>query len=185
MLTKSTQWLMWTKSTDFVWSDTGMSKTELSALPAGEPAAIHGSVQFDLASAITGRTYRIFIFKPEVEAPPGGYPLVLAVDGNMVFPIMATVDATFELTGKAAIVVGVGYPTSDYLELMRLRTRDLTPPTPIDRIPQRPNGKHVAADLLSFFYGSSEGEDFLYGVAIRRDDCRGLADSAQRPARLT
>jgi hypothetical protein len=55
----------------------------------------------------------------------------------------------------------------------------------IDRIPQRPNGKHVAADLLSFFYGSSEGEDFLYGVAIRRDDCRGLADSAQRPARLT
>ena len=138
MLTKSTQWLMWTKSTDFVWSDTGMSKTELSALPAGEPAAIHGSVQFDLASAITGRTYRIFIFKPEVEAPPGGYPLVLAVDGNMVFPIMATVDATFELTGKAAIVVGVGYPTSDYLELMRLRTRDLTPPTPLDRIPQRP-----------------------------------------------
>ena len=55
----------------------------------------------------------------------------------------------------------------------------------VDRIPQRPNGKHVAADLLSFFYGSSEGEDFLHGVAIRRDDCRGLADSAKRPARLS
>jgi predicted alpha/beta superfamily hydrolase len=129
---------MWTKSTDIVWSDIGMSKTELSALAPGEPAALHGSVQFDLASAITGRTYRIFVFKPGVEAPPEGYPLVLAVDGNMVFPIMATVDATFELTGKAAIVVGVGYPTSDYLELMRLRTCDLTPPTPLDRIPQRP-----------------------------------------------
>ena len=123
---------------NLVWSDVAMSKTESSALPAGEPAVLHGSVQFDLASAITGRTYRIFIFKPEVEAPPGGYPLVLAVDGNMVFPIMATVDATFELTGRAAIVVGVGYPTSDYSELMRLRTRDLTPPTPLDRIPQRP-----------------------------------------------
>jgi hypothetical protein len=55
----------------------------------------------------------------------------------------------------------------------------------IDRIPQRPNGKHVAADLLAYFYGSADGEDFLYGVAIKRDDCRGLADSGKRPARLT
>jgi hypothetical protein len=55
----------------------------------------------------------------------------------------------------------------------------------IDRIPQRPNGKHVAADLLAYFYGSAEGEDFLYGVAIKRDDCRGLGDSGKRPPRLT
>jgi hypothetical protein len=55
----------------------------------------------------------------------------------------------------------------------------------IERIPQRPNGKHVAADLLAYFYGSADGEDFLYGVAIKRDDCRGLADSGKRPARLT
>jgi len=54
----------------------------------------------------------------------------------------------------------------------------------IDRIPQRPNGNHVAADLLAFFYGSSDGEDFLYGAAIRRGDCRGLENSGQRPARL-
>jgi len=55
----------------------------------------------------------------------------------------------------------------------------------IDRIPQRPNGKHIAADLLAYFYGSADGEDFLYGVAIKRDDCRGLADSGKRPERLT
>lgn len=55
----------------------------------------------------------------------------------------------------------------------------------IDRIPQRPNGRHVAADLLAYFYGSADGEDFLYGVAIKRDDCRGLVDSGKRPARLT
>jgi hypothetical protein len=55
----------------------------------------------------------------------------------------------------------------------------------IDRIPPRPNGKHVAADLLAYFYNSAEGEDFLYGVAIQRDDCRGLADSGKRPARFT
>jgi hypothetical protein len=55
----------------------------------------------------------------------------------------------------------------------------------IDRIPQRPNGRHVAADLLAFFYGSADGEDLLYGVAIKRDDCRGLANSGKRPERLT
>ena len=51
----------------------------------------------------------------------------------------------------------------------------------VDRIPPRPNGQHVSSDLIAFFYGSSEGEDFLYGVQIRRDDCRGLASSGQRP----
>ncbi len=55
----------------------------------------------------------------------------------------------------------------------------------IDRIPQRPNGKHVAADLLAYFYGSPDGEDILYGVAIKRDDCRGLANSGKRPDRLS
>lgn len=55
----------------------------------------------------------------------------------------------------------------------------------IDRIPQRPNGKHIAADLLAYFYGSSDGEDFLYGAAIKRDDCRGLGDSGKRPAKIS
>ena len=54
----------------------------------------------------------------------------------------------------------------------------------VDRIPQRPNGRHVATDLLAFFFNSSEGEDFLYNARIRRDDCRGLADSAKRPERF-
>ena len=54
----------------------------------------------------------------------------------------------------------------------------------IDRIPPRPNGKHVAADLMSYFYNSAEGEDFLYNAAIKRDDCRGLSNSGERPAPL-
>lgn len=57
--------------------------------------------------------------------------------------------------------------------------------TKIDRIPPRPNGQHVATDLMAFFYGSSDGEDFLYGVAIKRDDCRGLENSGKRPAALS
>jgi hypothetical protein len=55
----------------------------------------------------------------------------------------------------------------------------------IDRIPNRPNGRHVASDLIAYFYSSADGEDFLYGVEIKRDDCRGLANSTQRPKRIT
>jgi hypothetical protein len=55
----------------------------------------------------------------------------------------------------------------------------------VDRIPPRPNGKHIAADILAFFYNSADGQDFLYSAAIKRDDCRGLSTSAQRPQSLS
>jgi hypothetical protein len=55
----------------------------------------------------------------------------------------------------------------------------------VERIPQRPDGKHVASDLLAHFYNSAAGEDYLYGIAIRRDACRGLANSSERPAKVT
>jgi tRNA U34 5-methylaminomethyl-2-thiouridine-forming methyltransferase MnmC len=52
-------------------------------------------------------------------------------------------------------------------------------------IPTRPNGKHVAADLMGYFYSSSDGIDFCYNAAIRIADCRGLVSSAKRPDPLT
>jgi hypothetical protein len=55
----------------------------------------------------------------------------------------------------------------------------------IDKIPPRPNGKHIASDMLAYFYNSAEGQDFLYSAAIRRDDCRGLENSSERPRSLS
>jgi hypothetical protein len=55
----------------------------------------------------------------------------------------------------------------------------------VTSIPPRPNGQHVATDLMSYFYSSSDGKDFCYGVAIRESDCRGLASSGQRPPSLS
>ena len=52
-------------------------------------------------------------------------------------------------------------------------------------IPRRPNGKHVAADLMAYFYSSSDGIDFCYNAAIRMKDCRGLESSPKRPAPLS
>jgi predicted alpha/beta superfamily hydrolase len=82
-----------------------------------------------LASKISGRTYRIFVYKPLVPPPPSGYPVVFVTDGNGMFPLAAAQMALMGLAGKGAIVVGIGYPTDDYMRPMMLRYRDLTPVT--------------------------------------------------------
>jgi hypothetical protein len=55
----------------------------------------------------------------------------------------------------------------------------------VTSIPRRPNGRHVASDLMSYFYSSSDGIDFRYNAEIREKDCRGLASSTKRPAPLS
>lgn len=52
----------------------------------------------------------------------------------------------------------------------------------VQSLPGSPNGGHVAADLMSFFFSSSRAADFCYGRAIRRDQCIGFADAGQPPA---
>jgi hypothetical protein len=84
-------------------------------------------------------------------------------------------------------------PSANYAEQLRALGSPITreavekvlESAKIDRMPQYPNGKHVAADLVAYFYGSSQGEDFLYNAAIKRNECRGLDTSGKRPASLT
>jgi hypothetical protein len=54
----------------------------------------------------------------------------------------------------------------------------------VERLPDRPDGRHVAADLMAFFFRSSEANDLCYRAEIGRDTCRGLADSAEAPRSL-
>jgi hypothetical protein len=54
----------------------------------------------------------------------------------------------------------------------------------IDELPERPDGRHVAADLLAFFFRSSEATDLCYGAAIDREACRGLPGSEVPPPKL-
>ena len=42
------------------------------------------------------------------------------------------------------------------------------------RLPGRPDGTHIAIDLLAHYYRSGPATDRCYGVAIRRETCRGL-----------
>jgi len=54
----------------------------------------------------------------------------------------------------------------------------------VSDLPERPDGRHVAADLLAFFFRSSEASDLCYGAAIGRDICRGLPGSEKAPPPL-
>ncbi len=54
----------------------------------------------------------------------------------------------------------------------------------IEQLPRRPAGAHVAADLMAFYFNSSEARDVCYEVRIGRDSCRGLAGSERPPEAL-
>jgi hypothetical protein len=51
----------------------------------------------------------------------------------------------------------------------------------VTALPQSPDGKHVASDLMAFFFRSSEANDLCYRAHIGRDECRGLAGSDREP----
>ena len=51
-------------------------------------------------------------------------------------------------------------------------------------LPRTPDGRHVAADLMAFYFRSSDANDLCYRAAIGRDRCRGLDGSEQAPAPL-
>jgi hypothetical protein len=51
----------------------------------------------------------------------------------------------------------------------------------ITTLPQTPDGRHVATDLMAFYFRSSEANDLCYRAHIGRDECRGLAGSDREP----
>jgi hypothetical protein len=57
----------------------------------------------------------------------------------------------------------------------------LNTPQPVTRLPARPTGANLVADLMGFFFNSPEGFDLAYAAAIGRDACRGLPGSDHPP----
>lgn len=52
-------------------------------------------------------------------------------------------------------------------------------------LPGRPNGGHVATDVMSHYFNGPAANDLAYRRAIGRDACRDLAGSDERPAVLS
>jgi len=49
-------------------------------------------------------------------------------------------------------------------------------------LPSRPSGRHVAADLMAYYFRSSEANDQAYRARIGRQICRPIALTTRRPA---
>jgi len=51
-------------------------------------------------------------------------------------------------------------------------------------LPPRPTGQHVVADLMAFYFRSSEANDLAYNALINREVCRPIAITTRKPAPL-
>jgi hypothetical protein len=51
-------------------------------------------------------------------------------------------------------------------------------------LPARPIGQHVVADLMAFYFRSSEANDLAYNALINREVCRPIAITTRKPAPL-
>ncbi len=51
-------------------------------------------------------------------------------------------------------------------------------------LPPRPAGQHVIADLMAFYFRSSEANDECYRAMIQREVCRPIAITVKRPEPL-
>jgi hypothetical protein len=54
----------------------------------------------------------------------------------------------------------------------------------VKELPRVPDGKSVIADLMAFYFRSSEANDLCYRAEIGRDQCRGLNGSDRTPKPL-
>ncbi|WP_343315601.1 alpha/beta hydrolase-fold protein [Brucella sp. BE17] len=104
----------------------------LFLLPAAQ-AAEPTTAFFEMKA--NGISYRIFTATPTEAAPENGYPVIYMVDGNRMLPMASKLMA--ENAKLKAVVVGIGYPTQDKDEIVKLRYFDFTPPTPQEAIAGR------------------------------------------------
>jgi hypothetical protein len=51
----------------------------------------------------------------------------------------------------------------------------------VRNLPPRPAGQHVVADLMAFYFRSSDANDDCYNALINREVCRPIAITTRRP----
>jgi len=84
----------------------------------------------DFVSRVNGRDYRLLITAPETAPPPGGYPVLWALDGSGYHGLAVDMVRVIGCIGgecEPALVVAVTYPTEDINVCLTRRGLDLTP----------------------------------------------------------
>ena len=60
----------------------------------------------------------------------------------------------------------------------------LNTPQPVNRLPARPTGANLIADVMGFYFTGADGYNLAYNAEINRDSCRSLDGSDRAPAPL-
>ena len=120
-------------------------------------------------------------YRPETETDHGyGFPRLRRTPPSPATKYVAQLDAL----DAAARAKGRGFAETAPDDQRALIT-DAISAAKIERLPGRPDGGHVATDLMAFFFHSVEANDLCYRAQIGRDTCRGLTGSESRPPTLT
>ncbi|SFF52643.1 hypothetical protein SAMN05216566_1222 [Aureimonas phyllosphaerae] len=139
--------------------------------PMLHPAGLAQTRFVDLKSERDGEVWRVFIYVPLDEPPPGGWPLLVITDGNAM--IATAVDALRVQSSYPAstnvgpgVIAAIGYPTGDAYDPLR-RSFDLSPPPGRSYPPFVEGGAEVLTGGAHRFLQFLEGEalPFLDGVA--------------------
>lgn len=79
---------------------------------------------------------------------------------------------------------GASLPTLP-IEVRRDLVIDALEQAGVRDLPSSPDGRHVIADVMSFFFNSPTARDIVYRRRIGRHTCRGLAGAGAKPTPLT
>lgn len=98
----------------------------------------------------SGHIWRVWIQMPEAPAPAEGYPALVVMDGNAIFPLAAQW-ARLQQTrpayvrGEPCVIIGIGHPVDALFDTPN-RRRDFTPPATNVETPE--GGADVLLDFL-------------------------------------
>jgi hypothetical protein len=89
----------------------------------------YGAEYYDVQSESVGDTFRVYVAQPGAAVPGKRYPVVYVLDGNLFFATVTEAYRAMAMGGEVppAIIVGVGYPSSDPADALAKRHRDYTP----------------------------------------------------------
>ncbi|WP_407977301.1 alpha/beta hydrolase [Brucella pseudogrignonensis] len=108
-----------------------------------EDVTVPTAEQFTMTASKNGHRYRIFLAKPVLPPPPGGYPVIYVLDGNATFQTAAQALRLQTRPPKGfgpAALVGIGYETDEPFDV-DARFRDYTTPANANHLPTRKSGE--------------------------------------------
>lgn len=97
---------------------------------------------------------------------------------------VATYRAQLEAFEQSARASGAALSARSLDERRAMMTQALDS-AGVKNLPDIPDGQHIVADFMGFYFGSSAANDLCHQAKIGRDTCRTLAGSSRRPDRLT